>query len=36
LYKLETVLQGDVDAIIDPLITYYQSQALQHAESADA
>jgi len=36
LYKLEAVLQGDVDAVIDPLITYYQSQALQHAESADA
>jgi peptide chain release factor 1 len=36
LYKLETVLQGDVDAVIDPLITHYQSQALQHAESADA
>ena len=36
LYKLESVLQGDVDAVIDPLITYYQSQALQHAEGLDA
>ena len=36
LYRLETILQGDVDEVIDPLITYYQSQALQHAENADA
>ncbi|MBC2745158.1 MAG: peptide chain release factor 1, partial [Desulfosarcina sp.] len=36
LYKLETILQGDVDEVIDPLITYYQSQALQHAERVDA
>jgi len=36
LYKLETILQGAVDEVIDPLITHYQSQALQHAESADA
>ncbi len=35
LYKLEVILQGDVDAVIDPLITYYQSQALQHSERAD-
>ncbi len=35
LYKLESVLQGEVDAVIDPLITYYQSQALQHAEGLD-
>ena len=33
LYKLETVLQGDLDEIIDELITYYQTQALQHAEA---
>ncbi|MGA6927383.1 MAG: peptide chain release factor 1, partial [Desulfosarcina sp.] len=32
LYQLETILQGDVDQVIDPLIAYYQSQALQHAE----
>jgi peptide chain release factor 1 len=36
LYKLDAVLQGDVDGVIDPLITFYQSQALQNAESADA
>jgi len=36
LYKLEAILQGDVDEVIEPLITYYQSQALQHAEDADA
>jgi peptide chain release factor 1 len=36
LYKLETILQGDVDEVIDPLITYYQSQALQHADRVDA
>lgn len=36
LYKLDAVLQGDVDEVIDPLITHYQSQALQHAEGADA
>jgi peptide chain release factor 1 len=32
LYKLENILQGDIDEIIDELATYYQSQALQHAE----
>jgi peptide chain release factor 1 len=36
LYKLETILQGEVDEVIDPLITYFQSQALQQAEGADA
>jgi peptide chain release factor 1 len=36
LYRLESILQGDVDDVIDPLITYYQSQALQHAERVDA
>jgi peptide chain release factor 1 len=30
LYKLDTVLQGDVDEIIDALATHYQSQALQN------
>jgi peptide chain release factor 1 len=35
LYKLDAVLQGDVDDVIDPLITHYQSQALQQAEGAD-
>jgi len=36
LYRLEAILQGDVDEVIDALITYYQSQSLQHAERADA
>ncbi len=31
LYKLESILQGEIDEIIDALITYYQSQALQDA-----
>jgi peptide chain release factor 1 len=30
LYKLDTVLQGEVDEIIDALATHYQSQALQN------
>ncbi len=34
LYKLESILQGDIDDIIEELITYHQTQALQHAESA--
>ena len=33
LYKLESVIQGDIDGVVDELATYYQSQALQHAES---
>jgi len=33
LYRLESVMQGDIDEIVDELATYYQSQALQHAES---
>ncbi len=36
LYRLESILQGDVDEVIDPLITHYQSQALQHADGVDA
>jgi peptide chain release factor 1 len=31
LYRLESILQGNVDEIIDALTNYYQSQALQHA-----
>lgn len=34
LYKLEPILQGDIDQIIEELITFYQAQALQNAESA--
>ena len=33
LYKLEAILQGDLDETIDGLNTYYQTQALQHAET---
>ena len=29
LYKLEDILQGQFDMIIDPLITYYQAEALK-------
>ena len=32
LYKLEQILQGNLDEIIDNLSTFYQSQALQHAD----
>jgi len=30
LYKLENILQGDIDEIIDALIAHYQAQALQN------
>ena len=33
LYKLENILQGDIDQIIDELSIFYQSQALQNAGS---
>lgn len=36
LYKLEAILQGHIDEIIDELTTFYQTQALQHAEPARA
>jgi peptide chain release factor 1 len=29
LYKLDDVLQGNLDLVIDPLITYFQSEALK-------
>ena len=31
LYKLEHILQGNIDELIDNLATYYQAQALQNA-----
>jgi peptide chain release factor 1 len=34
LYKLESILQGEIDEIIEELATFYRAQALQHAESA--
>ncbi len=33
LYKLDQILQGEIDEIIDPLIAHHQAQALQHAET---
>jgi peptide chain release factor 1 len=33
LYKLEDVLAGDLSEFIDELTTYFQTQALQNAES---
>ena len=35
LYKLENILEGDLTEIIESLTTYYQSQALQHADVVD-
>ena len=32
LYKLEQILQGNIDELIDSLATYYQAQALQSAD----
>lgn len=29
VYKLEGVLQGDLDIFVDPLITHFQAQALK-------
>ncbi len=36
LYKLEAVMQGALQELIDGLITHYQAQALQHADSLSA
>ncbi len=36
LYKLDAILQGEIDELIDGLATFYQAQALQNAESAKA
>ena len=33
LYKLESIMQGDIDELIGELTTYYQAQALQNEES---
>ena len=33
LYKLESFLNGDLDEMIDGLITYYRSEALKQQES---
>lgn len=34
LYKLERIMQGEIDEIINELRTYYQAQALQNEKSA--
>ena len=34
LYKLESIMQGDIKEIIDGLSTFYQAQALKNADSA--
>ena len=34
LYKLDSVLQGGIQELIEGLITYYQAQALQNADPA--
>ncbi|RLB85928.1 MAG: peptide chain release factor 1, partial [Deltaproteobacteria bacterium] len=31
LYKLEDILQGNLDMVIDPLITHFQTEALKKA-----
>ena len=36
LYKLEYILQGNIDEIISGLTSYYQAQALQNEESGKA
>ncbi|MEA1949348.1 MAG: peptide chain release factor 1, partial [Thermodesulfobacteriota bacterium] len=35
LYKLEAIMQGEIDEVIEKLATFYQTQALQNAESAE-
>ena len=34
LYKLDQILQGNIEELIENLVTYYQAQALQNAESS--
>jgi peptide chain release factor 1 len=29
LYKLESILQGSLDVLLDPLITHFQTEALK-------
>ena len=35
LYRLDNILQGGIDEIIEELATFHQAQTLQHAESID-
>ena len=32
LYRLDSVLNGDIDEIVDALITYYRTEALKNEE----
>ena len=32
IYRLDSIMQGDIDEIIDALVTFYQSQALQNVQ----
>jgi peptide chain release factor 1 len=34
LYKLESIMQGNIDELIDNVVTYYQTQELQKAGQA--
>lgn len=34
LYKLDSILEGEIDELIQEITTHYQAQALQHAEQA--
>jgi len=36
LYKLESILEGEITELVEGLTTYYQSQAMQSKESANA
>jgi peptide chain release factor 1 len=33
LYKLEDILQGEINELIEQLTTFFQAQALQNAQS---
>ena len=33
LYRLDSILQGDIDEVLDALATHYQAQALQNEAS---
>ena len=35
LYKLEAILQGEIDEVVEQLTTHYQSQAIQDAENRE-
>ena len=35
LYKLEQILNGDMDEVVDSLITYYRTEALKAEEAGN-